>query len=107
MVARMVGSSKFTLPSLLFFMSRYSGHVPLASPEVAFVLRHSCFGFASGFSNVGNLCVVFTITVDLVDHLSWREFCLVFSTDDVLQADSGCENDGEPCFIEDPAKDGR
>ena len=88
----------------VFFMSSYTRHVPLASPDIAFVLCHSCFRFAGGFSDIGIACVVFTITVELVDDLPGREFCLVFSADNVLQAYSRCEYDRESGFIKDMAK---
>ena len=66
MVARMVGLSKFAIPSLQYSLCA-------AIPDMRNSPLHSCFHFADGFSVLGITCIVLTTTVELVHDLPGRE----------------------------------
>ena len=64
----------------MFLVASDSRHVPLASSNVAFMLRHPSFGFASSFSNVGISGVVLAITVEFIYHLPGGKFRFILPT---------------------------
>ena len=63
----------------IFFVCGDPGFVPFSSANIALMFCHPGLSFSCSFSDVGVVGFRFTIAIEFVDELSWREFSLIFA----------------------------
>ena len=63
----------------IFFVGCDARFVPFPPTNIAFMFCHARLSLSSSFSNVGVVGDVLAITVELVNQLTRRKFCLVFA----------------------------